>query len=103
MTLEALYTLLDGTKIPVSYSSVPLDEATEKPYICYSQDSVSSFAADGKAYYTVRKVSVRLYTDNRSETTEGTVETALGDMYWSKTIEFLDDQKIYEITYEIEV
>lgn len=103
MTLEALKTLLDGTLIPVSYSSVPLEEATKRPYICFAQDSVNNFPADGIAYYTRKVVSVRLYTDTRDETSEGKVETALKDMYWSKSIEYLDDQKIYEITYEIEV
>lgn len=103
MTLEAIKTLLDATLLPVSYSSVPLDEATIRPYICYSQDSNRNFAADGIAYYPRKVVSVRLYTETRDETTEAKVENALKDMYWSKSIEFLDDQKIYEITYEIEV
>lgn len=103
MTLEALKTLLDGTKLPVSYSSVPLDEATVKPYICYSQDNANNFAADGIVFYSRKVISVKLYTETRDLTAEAKVETALKEMYWTKTPDFLDDQKIYEITYEIEV
>lgn len=103
MTLEELKTKLDAAGYPVSYSAVPLDEATERPYICYSETGVNSFAADGIAYYSRRVVSVRLYTEIRDEAAEANVEAALAGLYWSKGIEYLDDQKIYEISYDIEV
>lgn len=103
MTLEALKTLLSTTNIPVSYSSVPLDQDSARPYICFSQEQNRNFSADGVAYYVRKAISVRLYTDTRDEVSEGKVETALKDLYWTKSIEYLDDQKIYEITYEIEV
>ena len=103
MTIEALKTLLDGTGFPVNYSSVPLDEAAKKPYICYSQSSNNNFAADGIVYYSRKVFTVLLYTETRDETSEAKVETALKDMFWRKRVDFLDGQKIYEITYEIEV
>ena len=88
MTLEELNTLLTGTGIPVSFSSVPLDR---------------NFAADGVVYYSRKVIIVRLYTDKRDEVSEGKVQTALSSMYYSKDIQFLDAEKIYEITYTIEV
>ena len=103
MTLEALKTLLDTTGFPVSYSSVPLEEATETPYICYSQENTNVFPADGVAYYMGKSITIRLYTKTRDEISEGKVETALQDMIYTKEPAFLDDQKIYEITYGIEV
>lgn len=103
MTLEALKTKLDAAGYPVSYSAVPLDEATARPYICYAETGTRTFTADGIAYYSRRVVSVRLYTETRNEAAEANVEAALAGLYWSKGIEYLDDQKIYEITYEIEV
>lgn len=103
MTLETLKTLLSGTGIQVSYSSVSLDQDSARPYICFSQNGNNNFSADGVAYYVRKAISVRLYTDTRDEVSEGKVETALKDLYWTKSIEYLDDQKIYEITYEIEV
>lgn len=103
MTLEELNTLLTGTGIPVSFSSVPLDQDSARPYICFFQDADRNFAADGVVYYSRKVVVVRLYTDTRDLTAEGKVETALSDMYYSKDIQFLDAEKIYEITYTIEV
>ena len=101
MTLEAIYTMLSGTGIPTSLSYVPLDQNTARPYICYSQDSSNNFAADGVVYYSRKVISARLYTDTRDEVSEAAVETALSTMYWSKSIQYLEDQKIYEIIYEI--
>ena len=103
MTLEELKTLLAGTGIPVSFSSVPLDQDSARPYICFFQDADRNFAADGIVYYARKVMVVRLYTDTRDLTSEGKVETALSEMYYSKSIDFLDAEKIYEITYTIEV
>ena len=101
MTLETLKTLLSGTGIQVSYSSVSLDQDSARPYICFSQNGNNNFAADGIVFYSQKVISVKLYTETRDETTEAKVETALKDVFWTKTVDFLDDQKIYEITYEI--
>ena len=103
MTLAELKTKLATTGIPVSYSSLPIDQATAKPYICYYQDSINPFAADGIVYYSTKVIIVRLYTEKRNELTEGLVETALTGIFYTKSISYLDDQKIYEITYQIEV
>lgn len=103
MTLADFNTLLTGTGLPVSYSSVPLDINTARPYICYFQDADRNFAADGVVYYSRKVLTVRLYTDYRDETSEGLVENALTGLYWSKDISFLDDEKLYEIQYTIEV
>lgn len=103
MTLSDLKTLLATTGIPVSYSSVPLSENTARPYIVYTQPNANNFAADGVVYYSRKHITIRMDADNRDEVSEGKVEQALKDLFYTKSIEFLEDQKIYEITYEIEV
>lgn len=102
MTLAELKTLLETTRMPVSFSSVPLDTVTP-PYICYFQDSANNFAADGVVYYSRKVITIRLYTEKRNEDTETLVEEALSSVFWTKSVTFLDDQKIYEISYQIEV
>ena len=103
MTLSELKTLLAATGIPVSYSSVPLSQNTARPYIVYTQPNAVNFAADGVVYYARKFISIRLYADNRDETSEGKIETALKDMFDTKSIECLDGEKLFETTYEIEV
>ena len=104
MTLEELKTALDATKLQVSYSSVPIESAT-KPYIVYYQTGVRNFAADGVAYYSAKTITITLYSDTRDRTSEGLIETQLTNsgVYWTKTNEFLDDEKIFETIYTIEV
>lgn len=102
MTLAELKTQLETTRLPVSFSSVPLDTVTP-PYVCYFQDSSNNFAADGIVYYSSKVIVVRLYTEKRNEETEALIEDALLGIFYSKSISFLDDQKIYEISYQIEV
>ena len=104
MTLEELKIILDKTKLQVSYSSVPVEEAT-KPYIVYWQTGVSNFAADGIAYYSRKLVEITLYSDQRDRTSEGLIESQLTNagIYWTKTNEFLETEKIFETIYTIEV
>ena len=102
MSLEELKTLLTSTGYPVSFSSVPLDNDTARPYITFFQDANRNFAADGIVYYSRKVIIVRLYTDTRDEAAEAAVESALSGLFWSKDIEFLEDQKIYEISYQFE-
>lgn len=102
MTLEELKTALDATHLQVSYSSVPIESAT-KPYIVFYQTGVRNFAADGVAYYSAKTITITLYSDNRDRTSEGLIEAALSGIYWTKTNEFLDDEKIFETIYTIEV
>lgn len=104
MTLEELKAVLDKTKLQVSYSSVPIEEAV-KPYIVYWQTGVRNFAADGIAYYSRKTVTISLYTDQRDRTSEGLIEAELAKahIYWTKTNDFLEDQKVFETIYTIEV
>lgn len=103
MSISELKTLLDGTGLPVSFSYVPLDIDTRRPYICFFQDADRNFAADGIVYYARKVFTIRLYTDTRDETSEGLVENALAGLYYDKEISFLDGEKIYEIQYQLEV
>lgn len=104
MTLAELKTILDATKLQVSYSTVPIEEA-EKPYVVYWQRGDVNFAADGIAYYSRKLVSVALYSEHRDLASEGLIETELSKagIYYTKTTDFLDSERIFETTYEIEV
>lgn len=104
MTLEELYTILTATKIPVSYSTLPID-GNARPYIVYYQTGVNNFPADGVVYFSAKRVSIVLYSDNRDRTSEGLIETALANagIYWTKTEDYLDDEKLFSVNYEIEV
>lgn len=104
MTLEEIVTILTATGLPVSYSNVPIGD-NPRPYIVYYQTGVNNFPADGIVYYSAKRISIVLYSDNRDRTSEGLIENKLSeaDIFWTKTEEYLEDEKVFSVNYEIEV
>ena len=103
MTLEELKTLLESTGLPVAYRAFPVGQAPDLPFICYLVEYSNNFDADNRVYYPINHITIELYTEFKNPDTEALVETALKDICWEKTEEYLDDERCYEITYEIEV
>lgn len=102
MTLEEVKTMLLATGLQVSYSSVPIAEAV-KPYLVYWQTGANNFAADGIVYYSRKQITASLYTDLRDLASEALVESALAGIYWTKSTEYLEGEKLHETTYTFEV
>lgn len=107
MTLKDVQTILETTRLPVAYNSFTEEDIKAKgitlPFICWLNTGEDNFAADNKAYYGSHKIAVELYEEYRDETTEGKVETALQDIFYTKQMTYIDDEKMYEIIYEFEV
>lgn len=103
MTLEELKTLLESTGLPVAYRAFPVGQAPDLPFICYLVEYSNNFDADNRVYYPINHITIELYTEFKSPESEALVETALQDVCWEKTEEYLDDERCFEIVYEIEV
>lgn len=103
MTLEELKTLLESTGLPVAYRAFPVGQAPDLPFICYLVEYSNNFDADNRVYYPINHITIELYTEFKSPESEALVETALQDVCWEKTEDYLDDERCYEISYEIEV
>ena len=103
MTLEALVTLLTTTKLPVTYEAFPIGYAPALPFICYRVTDSDNFPADNAVYYPVTNVDVELYTESKDPTTEGVVETALAGFVWEKSESYIPDERMYQITYSIQI
>ena len=108
MTLEQLSTTLEsieGFSGKVVYYAWPEGQAPALPFICYLENGSNGFAADGISFYASRRIDIELYTRLRDMTSEGAVEAALTEasIYWSKEINYIDSEKCYQITYEVEI
>ena len=105
MTMEDVKTLLESTGLPVAYRSFPEGNAPTLPFVCYRFPYTNNFAADGVAYAIINHVNVELYTQVKDPETEGKVEAALtgAGIYWEKSETYLEDEKCFQILYEIEV
>lgn len=89
----------------VAYRAFPVGEAPKLPFICYLQTGTNNFFADNKVYTTAKEVDIELYSQLRDEISEELIEEALynNNITWTKSIEYLDDEKVYEVIYTVEV
>lgn len=103
MTQSEFKELLETTKLPVAHLSFPEGEAPELPFICFINPEDNNFAADGVVYFSAHRMIVELYLEHRDEEIEEIVETAISYFYYTKDAEYLDDERCWLITYEMEV
>jgi len=100
MSLEEIKKLLETTGLPVAYRAFPVGNAPPLPFVCYLFSSTNNFNADDAVYQVINRITIELYTESKDP---DAVETALKDLCWEKSEEYLDDEQCYEIIYEIEV
>lgn len=105
MTVQEFKPVLESTGLPVAYRAFPKGNAPALPFLCYRFPYTNNFAADGVAYATINHGNVELYTQGKEPATEGEVEEALtgAGIYWEKSETYLEDEKCFQILYEIEV
>lgn len=103
MSLEEVAQMLRGTGLPVAYRAFPVGEAPPLPYICYLCTTSNNFDADDQVYLPVERIDIELYTKEKDPDLEEKLESALSSLCWEKAEEHLDDERCYEIVYEIEV
>lgn len=103
MTLTEIGTLIGSIKLPWRYSH--FSETPTPPYLVYYFPNENDVMADNKNYVNRRALYVELYTKKKDKDTEASVESALAGagLSWYKQTEFLNDEKLYQTTYEMEV
>ena len=103
MILEEFVTTLAKTELPMTYGAFPEEEVPALPYICYLNPEDNNFAADGKVYHSSKVIHVELYTEKRDLEIEKAVEAVLSTFFYEKTATYIEDEKCYQILYELEV
>lgn len=103
MTLEEIRRVLDTTGYPVTYRAWPEGDAPALPFICYLTPYSDNFAADNGVYLPIDHIRVELYTAVKSRDIEIKVEAALSWTTWERSETYINSEKCYQITYEIEV
>lgn len=80
-------------------------ETPTPPYIVYYYPSENDVMADNNNYVNKRSLFVELYTATKDIDAEATVEEKLSGagLTWYKEADFLNDEKLFQITYEMEV
>lgn len=103
MTLTEIATMLSSTNLPLRYSH--FSQTPEPPYIVYYYPAENDVFADSKNYVNKRQLFVELFTKKKDFETEATLEGVLAGkgLSWYKQTDFLNDEKLFQTTYEMEV
>lgn len=103
MTYKQVKTLLSTTNLPVVYYQWPEGQAPEPPYLIFYYPGDNDFIGDNSNYQKIRELTVELYTDQKDFALEETVEGVLSGMVYSRYETYIDDERMFLVTYEMEV
>lgn len=103
MTLREVSQIIYSCGLAYRYSH--FSEDPDPPYIVYYFPSENDVFADDSNYLNRRQLFVELYTKEKDYECEDDVEAALksAGLTWYKSTDFLNDEKLYQTTYEMEV
>ena len=103
MTLQEVATMVASVGYPSRYSH--FSETPQLPYLVYYYPSETDPHADNSNYINKRQLFVELFTKTKDPTAESAIETVLKNagLSWYKQTDFLNDEKLYQTTYEMEV
>lgn len=103
--VNAFTTSLTRWKDKLAYRFWQPGQVPKLPYCVYYERKSDNFKADNKVYRKGSKVIVELYTKNKSVRDEAYLESFLDnhDMPWDKTEQYIDDEELYMVYYEINI
>lgn len=103
MTLLEVAQMVASIGLPYRYSH--FSETPNPPYVVFYYPSETDPHADNSNYINKRQLFIELFTNTKDMTSEASVENALRQhgLSWYKQTDFLNDEKLYQTTYEMEV
>lgn len=103
MDMEKMKSVLESSGLPVAYLSFPEEDAPPLPFVCYYSTDTNPLFADASTFYATTAVIVELYTQFKSPDVEKNLESVLSSYHWKKSETYIDTERCYMITYDIEV
>ena len=103
MTKDEVSNMINA--VGLSWRQDYFSQTPTPPYIVYYYPSENDVKADNSNYVNRRQLFVELFTKKKDETTEAVVETELrkAGLSWYKQTDFLNDESLFQTTYEMEV
>ena len=103
MTLKEIATMVASFNLPWRYSH--FSQTPAPPYVVYYFPSENDVFADDSNYVNRRQLFIELYTNKKDAVTEASIEGVLkqNGLTWYKQTDFLNDEQLYQTTYEMEV
>lgn len=89
----------------VAYDFFPVGAAPALPFAVWRSPSIDAFGADNINFYNALDIEIEVLTEKRDLTREATIEDKLtaNGIFYTKNAVYLDDEKCYQILYEMEI
>ena len=103
MTRQEIATMIASFNLPWRYSH--FSQTPAPPYVVYYFPAENDVMADNSNFVNKRQLFIELFTNTKDSTSEGTIESTLKQhgLSWYKQTDFLNDEKLFQTTYEMEV
>lgn len=103
MTLQQVSNLINSFGFPWRYSH--FSQTPSAPYVVYYFPNENDVFADDSNYVNKRRLYIELYTSIKDTEKESIIEAKLkeANITWYKQTDFLNDEKLFQTTYESEV
>ena len=104
MTTTEIATMVDSFGL-TNWRYDHFSETPAPPYVVYYYPSENDVFADDSNYVNRRQLFIELFTKQKDPTSEAAIEAKLASngLTWYKQTDFLNDEKLYQTTYETEV
>lgn len=105
MTYQKIANMIKSIGLPYAYYQFEEGEGQDCPFIIFYYPERNDMAADGLNYVKIENLTIELYTANKDFELEAKVEAVLeaNDLYFAKTVNYIDSEKCFEIVYTMEV
>lgn len=109
MTTQQIATMVSAMAESINgsfnYLMWPEGSAPEPPYILFYYPNRNDFVADNINYGIITQLNIELYTSEKDFDKEKAIEMILkdNDIVFTKSESYLDDEKLYEALYTMEV
>lgn len=103
MTLLEVAQMVASIGLPYRYSH--FSETPQPPYLVFYYPAENDPHADNSNYINKRQLFIELFTNTKDHASEASVESVLRQhgLSWYKQTDFLNDEKLFQTTYECEV
>lgn len=105
MTIEQINAMVEEIGLPFSYYEFQEGTAQAPPFVVWFLSSDDDVHADNTNYCDIEWLNIELYTSNKDFDLEREVEAILKkyNFTYHKESDFVDSEKIWQTSYEMEV
>ena len=105
MKYEDVLSMVDEIGLPYAYDHFAEGEVPDTPYVVFLFPASDNFSADGRVYCKINELNIEMYSDIKDPESEELIEAVLDEhgLFYQKTETWIDEEKLYEVLYEMEV